>query len=177
VAVAHRIYAEALLAAAKEKDRLPAVRDEFDEFVSLVDESAELRNLLRNPQIDQRAKRDALDTVLDEAEEAFRNFIRLLVDKHRIGEVGEIHEEWERVLAAEERVLEVELTTAVELSDDEAQAIAKRIEQAAGRRVEATRSVDPDLIGGLVLQAGSRRVDASVRGRLNQLRQDLLVRT
>ncbi len=83
----------------------------------------------------------------------------------------------ERLLAARERVLEVELTTAVELSDGEAQEIVRRIEEAAGRRVEATRSVDPDLIGGLVLQAGSRRVDASVRGRLNQLREELLVRS
>jgi F-type H+-transporting ATPase subunit delta len=177
MAVAHRIYAEALLEAAKDKDRLAAVRDEFDDFVSAVEESPELGNLLRNPQIDQRAKRDTLDAVLGEADEVFRNFILVLVDKNRVGEVGEIHEEWERLLAAEERVLEVELTTAIELSDEEAQDIVRRIEQAAGRRVEATRSVDPGLIGGLVLQAGSRRVDASVRGRLNQLRHDLLVRS
>ena len=70
-------------------------------------------------------------------------------------------------------MLTVDLTTAIELSDEEAREIVKRIEEAAGRRVEATRSVDADLIGGLVLQAGSRRVDGSVRGRLNQLREEL----
>jgi F-type H+-transporting ATPase subunit delta len=48
----------------------------------------------------------------------------------------------------------------------------QQIEQSSGRRVEAARKVDPDLIGGIVLQVGSRRVDASVRGRLNRLRQD-----
>ena len=88
-----------------------------------------------------------------------------------------MHEEWERLLAEEERVLAVELTTAVELSDDEAREIVERIQEAAGRRVEASRSVDAELIGGLVLQAGSRRVDASVRGRLNQLREELLLRS
>jgi F-type H+-transporting ATPase subunit delta len=176
MAVAHRIYAEALLEAA-ENGHLDAVRAEFAEFVAGAQENAELRNLLRNPQIDMRAKGDVLATVLADCDEVFRNFVGVLVEKNRVGEIEAIHEEWERLLAARERVLEVALTTAVELADDEAREIVGRIEEAAGRRVEATRSVDPDLIGGLVLQAGSRRVDASVRGRLNQLRDELLVRS
>ena len=77
-------------------------------------------------------------------------------------------------MAREERRLSVELTTARELTDDEAQAIVAQIEQAAGRTVEATRSVDPDLLGGIVLQAGSYRADASVRGRLQRLRHQLV---
>src|SRR5581483_4111844 len=77
-------------------------------------------------------------------------------------------------IVGEEERLSVELTTARELTDAEAKAIVKQIEQAAGRTVEATRSVDPDLVGGIVLQAGSYRVDASVRGRLERLRQTLV---
>ena len=77
-------------------------------------------------------------------------------------------------MAIEQRRLTVELTTARELSDEEARAILGQIEQASGRKVEATRSVDPDLVGGIVLQAGSLRVDASVRGRLERLRQELV---
>ena len=68
----------------------------------------------------------------------------------------------------------MELTTAYELSDDEAASILKKIEQSSGRTVEATRKVDPALIGGIVLQAGSLRVDASVKGRIEGLRQDLV---
>jgi F-type H+-transporting ATPase subunit delta len=66
------------------------------------------------------------------------------------------------------------LTTARELSDAETDAIVKQIETAAGRKVEATQKVDPDLVGGIVLQAGSLRVDASVRGRLERLRNELV---
>ena len=73
--------------------------------------------------------------------------------------------------------LTVELTTAYELDDDEAKSIVATIEQASGRTVEATRAVDPDLIGGMILQAGSFRVDASVRGRLDRLRRELVTRT
>jgi F-type H+-transporting ATPase subunit delta len=82
--------------------------------------------------------------------------------------------EFDRLVAREERRLDVELTTAFELSDDEAQRIVAQIEKASGRRVDATRTVDPALIGGLVLQAGSLRVDASVRGRLERLRRELV---
>ncbi len=174
MAAAHRIYAEALLAAAKEKDRLGRVREDFDAFAGALAASDELADLLRNPRIDSRQKGAVLEATLGEADETFLNFIRLVAEKNRIGELLEIHAEWQRLLAAEERVLEVELTTAVELSEAEAAEIVERIEEAAGRRVEATRQVDPDLIGGLVLQVGSLRVDGSVRGRLNGLRRKLL---
>ena len=171
--VAHRIYAEALLAAAKDNHRLGRVREEFDDLAAAIEASPELAELLRNPQIEPTAKRDALEAALADADEVFRNFVRLVAEKNRIRELEEIHEEWGRLLAEEERVLAVELTTAVELSDDEAAEIVRKIEQATGRRVEATRRTDPDLIGGLVLQAGSLRLDGSVRGRLEQLRLQL----
>jgi F-type H+-transporting ATPase subunit delta len=174
MAVAHRIYAEALLDAAKEKGRVDRVREEFDAFAAALAESEELAELLRNPQIEPDTKRAALEAALGGADEIFLNFLRLVAEKNRIGEVEEIHEEWERLLAAEEQVLTVELTTAVDLSDEEAAEIVRKIETAAGRRVEATRHVDRDLIGGLVLQAGSLRVDGSVRGRLDSLREELL---
>jgi F-type H+-transporting ATPase subunit delta len=177
VAVAHRIYAQALLEAAKEKKRLPRVREEFGDFAAALQQSPELRGLLRNPQIDPRAKRDALEAVLGEADVLFVNFIRLLAAKRRIDQIEEIYAEFERLLAAEERVLKLELTTAVELSDAEAEEIVKRFEKVSGRRIEAERRTDPSLIGGVVLQAGSRRVDASVRGRLNKLRQALVTRS
>jgi len=64
----------------------------------------------------------------------------------------------------------------VELSEEEAREIVGQIERQAGRRVEATRKVDPRLIGGIVLRAGSLLVDASVRGRLDRLRRELVTR-
>lgn len=174
MAVAHRIYAEALLQAAREKGTLDRVREDFGALVTAVDESDELAEMLLNPKIDPGARRAAFEAVLEGADASFRSFVLLVAEKGRIGELRDIHAEWERLLAAEERVLAVELTTAVALSDDEAARIVRQIEEAGGRRVEATRTVDPDLIGGLVLQAGSMRVDGSVRGRLQSLRDELL---
>ena len=177
MAVAHRVYAEALLEAARDAGRIDEVRRELAEFVEAVQASPELRSLLRNPQIEPHVKRDALGAALAEADPLVRNVLQLLAEKGRLGEVEEIQAELERLIARAERVLELELTTAVELSDNEAAKVVGQIEQAAGRKVEATRTVDPELIGGIVIQAGSQRLDASVRGRLDQLRQELTARS
>ena len=153
--------------------------EELGDFAAAVRDVPELRAVLRNPQLDPRAKAGVLEDLLggssgEGADELVRNFLRLTAEKGRIGEIEEIAREFERLLAREERRLTVELTTAQELSDDEAAAIVRQIEAASGRRVEATRAVDPDLIGGIVLRAGSLQVDASVRGRLQRLRHDLV---
>ena len=107
-------------------------------------------------------------------EPLFTNFLALVAEKGRAGELEEIAREFERLMAREERRLDVELTTARELTDAEAQQIVAEIEQAAGRKVDATRTVDPSILGGIVLRAGSYLADASVRGRLERLRQTLV---
>jgi len=176
MAVAHRVYAEALFEASREKDALAAVREEFDAFSAALVECEELRGFLRNPQIETETKLAALDDLLSGGDQIFLNFVHLLAEKGRIAEVEDVHEEFGRLLAREERVLELELTTAVELSDTEAAKVVEQIEEASGRSVVATRTVDPALIGGIVVQAGSVRADASVRGRLDQLREELINR-
>jgi F-type H+-transporting ATPase subunit delta len=177
VAVAHRTYARALFQSAKEADRLTRVHEDMTDFVAAVEQVPELASLLENPEVDRSAKAGVLEELLADADELTRSFLLLLVEKGRIGELREIARALDSLVAAEERRLEVELTTAVELSDDEARELVAQIERAAGRKVEATRRVDPDLIGGVVLQIGSRRVDASVRGRFERLRRELLTRS
>jgi F-type H+-transporting ATPase subunit delta len=173
MAVVARTYARALFGAAKDEGRVDQVRDELATFVEAVDDVPELRSLIRNPELDPPTKAATLDAVLEGADELIRNFVRVVTEKGRAGQLDEIAREYEALVAAEEKILTVELTTAYELSDDEASAIVKQIEDASGQRVEAARTVDPDLIGGLVLKAGSLEVDSSIRGRLDRLRRDL----
>jgi F-type H+-transporting ATPase subunit delta len=149
------------------------VRADLEDLVAALDAVEELSALLENPEIESHVKADVLDQVLGGADELVRNFLRLLVEKGRAAEVREIAAEFEALVAAAERVLEVELTTAYELPEAELERILGRIEEASGRKVRSTRRVDPHLIGGIVLQAGSMRLDASVRGRLERLRQQL----
>jgi F-type H+-transporting ATPase subunit delta len=150
------------------------VNEALTDFAVAVEQTRELRDVLRNPQLESSAKASILADLAGDDEPLFKNFLLLIAEKGRAGELEDIAHEFERLMAREERRLTVELTTARELTDEEAQAIVAQIEQAAGRTVEATRSVDPKLVGGIVLQAGSYRVDASVRGRLERLRQTLV---
>jgi F-type H+-transporting ATPase subunit delta len=138
-----------------------------------VESVPELRSLLENPEIESWKKADVLARVAEGSDEEVVNFLRLIAEKGRAGELPQIVDELDALVAADQRILDVELTTATELSDQEFGRILGQIERASGRKVQATRSVDPDLIGGIVLQAGSMRLDASVRGRLERLRHDL----
>ena len=144
------------------------------DFAAAVEQTPELRMVLRNPQLESSEKARILSDLAGDEEPLFKNFLLLVAEKGRAGEIEEIARECERLMAREERRLTVELTTARELTDAETKAILKQIEDAAGRKVEATQKVDPDLVGGIVLQAGSLRVDASVRGRLERLRNELV---
>jgi F-type H+-transporting ATPase subunit delta len=150
------------------------VNEALSDFATAIEQTPELRAVLRNPQLESTAKASILADLAGDDEPLFKNFLLLTVEKGRAGELEEIAKEFDRLMAREERRLTVELTTARELTDGEAQEIVDQIEKAAGRTVEATRSVDPALIGGVVLQAGSYLVDASVRGRLERLRQTLV---
>jgi F-type H+-transporting ATPase subunit delta len=173
MSVVDRVYANALFEAALERDRIATVREQLQQVVEAEAQVPELRELLRNPQLDPRARAAAIGDVLGDADELLRNFLLVLADKGRTGQLEEIAREFERLVAEHEGVVHAELTTAVELSDEETTKLLGQIEQASGRKVEATRRVDPDLIGGIVLQVGSHRLDASVRGRLEGLRRRL----
>jgi F-type H+-transporting ATPase subunit delta len=150
------------------------VHEALADFAAAIKQSPELRSVLRNPQLDPTAKAEILADLAGDEEPLFKSFLLVVAEKGRAGEIEEMAAEFERLIAREERRLTVALTTARELTDEEAKAIVAQIEKAAGRKVEATRTVDPDLVGGIVLTAGSQRADASVRGRLERLRQELV---
>ncbi len=167
------MYARALFGAAQEADRIDAVARDVAALAAAIEEVPELRAFLRNPQIEPTGKAAVLEQLATDADELVRNFVRLVAEKGRAGEIPEISADLDALVAQAQNRLAVELTTSYELSDDEARSIVKTIETASGRTVEATRSVDPSLIGGIVLQIGSHRADGSVRGRLERLRHEL----
>ena len=109
MAVAYRIYARALFDAAKDRDRLTQVREDLGDFVAAVEDVPELRSLLRDPVLDPKEKAAALDSILGGVDELVRNFLLLVAEKNRTAQIEEIAHEFDRLVAAEERRLEVEL--------------------------------------------------------------------
>ncbi len=168
------MYARALFQAARDEGKLDEVASELAALAASVDEVPELRSFLRNPQVEPAEKAVVLDEISSGADALVRNFVRLVAEKGRAGELVEMNAELDALVAQAQNRLALELTTAHELSDEEARSIVETIEKASGRTVEATRSVDPSLVGGIVLQVGSFRADGSVRGRLERLRQELV---
>ena len=100
------------------KGRLQAVREEIADLVAALDDVPELAALLTNRETESRVKADVLTRILSGGDELVLNFARLLAEKGRAGEIRAVAAEFEALVAAEERILNVELTTAHELSDD-----------------------------------------------------------
>ena len=173
MAVAHRMYARALFEAAREEEKVESVASDLAALAAAVEEVPELQSFLANPEVEPVGKADVLREIAGGADALVQNFVQLVAEKGRAGELVDMNRELEALVAREQNRLAVELTTAHELSDDEAESIVQAIEKASGRSVEATRSVDPDLVGGIVLKVGSFLADGSVRGRLERLRREL----
>ena len=176
MSVADRVYARALYDAAVDRGNVKDVQEQLVSVAEAMAEIPQLRSVIGNPQVDAGSKAAVLEAAAGEPNDLTSNFLKLVAEKGRAGSLEGIRAEFDEMVARAEGQLTVTLTTAYELSDEEAKDIVGRIEQASGRKVEAVRKVDPDLIGGIVLQAGSLRADASVRGRLDRMRLDLLTR-
>jgi len=169
-----RKYAQALYDAAVDKERLSEVRSGLAGFLEAEREVPELAAVLANPKLDSVSKVALIDDLVSGEEPLLRNFLRLLAEKERIAVVEEIAREFEVLVDAGEKRLRVVVTTAQELSEEEARSLVSRIEAATGSQVEARRRVDPSLLGGLIVRAGSLLLDASVRGSIEKLRTELV---
>ena len=169
-----RKYAQALYEAALDKGRMAEVQSSLADFLEAERAVPELGAVLASPMLDSVTKGALLGDLLAGSEPMVSNFMRLLAEKERISLLEEIAREFEALVAAGEKRLRVTVTTAQELSDEEASSLVAKIEAVTWRPVEARRRVDPSLIGGLVVQAGSLRMDTSIRGRIENLRKELV---
>ena len=166
-------YAEALFEAATEADAVDAVAADLAAFAQAMRESAELRAVLSSPEVDTRAKKRAMAELTEGASPLTANFLQVLIDRGRIADLPEIARAFEERVARAEHRLQVEAITAVPMPDDLRKRVVQRIQGQTGATVELTESVDPDIVGGLVLRIGDVVVDGSLRRRLDELRHNL----
>ena len=171
-------YAEALFEAAREREELEGVLEDLEEFAGVLDESEELRLFFYGGQIPEREKRRAIDALTQNMTLSTRNFLKVLSDKGREEILDEVLLRYEELVKEHLGRVEVEVTTAVELSDEEVSRLQERLGRLLeGREVILDTSVDPDILGGAVFRFGGRMVDSSVRGQLLSLREEMLERS
>jgi F-type H+-transporting ATPase subunit delta len=171
-------YAEALFEAARERDELEGVLSDLGEFVEALQDSEELRMFFYGGQIPERQKRRALDGLTEGMKTSTTNFLKVLVDNGREEILDEVLARYEKLVKEHLGRIEVEVTTAVELSDDQRGRLKERLaEVLEGREIILETNVDPGLVGGAVFRYGGRMMDGSIRGRLESLREGMLERS
>ena len=171
-------YAEALFEAARERDELEEVLSDLQEFVTALRETEELRLFSYGGQVPERQKRRALDGLTEGMKTLTTNFLKVLVDNGREEILEEVLGRYEQLVKEHLGRMEVGVTTAVELSQDQLHRVKERLGSVLeGREVILETNVDPELIGGAVFRFGGRMMDGSIRGRLESLREVMLERS
>jgi F-type H+-transporting ATPase subunit delta len=170
---AAKVYAQALFDAAQSAGVVEPVGRELGDFVAALAASGQLRGVLADPQIDTTAKVRIVAELTREAQPLVANVLQLLLQRNRFDIIEELRAAYDALAAVEAAVINVEVTSAVELTAANHKKIAARMEEATGRRVELAERVDPAIVGGLVLRVGDVIVDGSVRSRIRQLRRRL----
>ncbi|WP_273843300.1 ATP synthase F1 subunit delta [Rubrobacter calidifluminis] len=171
-------YAEALFAAARERDELEGVLGDLKEFVEALEGNEELRLFFYGGQLEKREKRRVIDALTERMSRSTRNFLKVLVDNDREELLPEILLRYEELVEEHLRRVEVEVVTAIELSEGAVRRLKERLEGIlAGREVILRTSVDPEIIGGAVFRFGDRMMDGSLRGQLESLREAMVERS
>lgn len=168
-----RVYATALYEAASEEGRIDEVRRDLGEFVQAMGSSPELRQFLAAEEISDLEKSKVLMELTDGGDELMRNLLRVMVDKNREDEIQATYRAFVELVEKAQGLVHVEVVSAVPLSSELQKALKQRVESSLKKTVELTLKVDREILGGLRLRIGDRVADASVRHRLEQLREVL----
>ncbi len=167
------VYARSLFEVATEQDKLDLVREQVGEFADAVSENRELQIFLFSPYFSTEEKKDGLDRALTDVDPVVENFLKLLIEKHRMPVIFRIRAEYDQLWEEENKLLPVEITSAVELPEEIIKQLGDQISDQTGRTVELSSNVNPEILGGIVVQVGNSVLDASIRNRLEQLRRQV----
>jgi ATP synthase F1 delta subunit len=166
-----QVYGRSLFQVAKEQGKLDVLREQLAQLADALDHNHELAVFFFSPYFSTAEKQGALGRLLDGADPAFVNFLELLIENHRMPVIFRIRQEYERMWEEENRMLPVEITSAIALDEQTTESLGKTIGERAGRKVTLAARVDPDILGGIIIRVGNSILDASIRNRLEQLRR------
>jgi F-type H+-transporting ATPase subunit delta len=168
-----QVYARALFEVAQAKGDLDEVREQLGQFADALEDSRELQTYFFSPYFATEEKKDGLHRAVTGANDAVMNFLELLVEKHRMPAIFRIRREFDALWREENKLLPVQLTSAIALDDATVENLGRTIGERTGRKVDVTATVNPDILGGIVLRVGNSILDASIRNRLESLRKQV----
>ena len=166
-------YASALFDLASEAGTVTAVEGDLDRLAEALDESAELRALIRNPEVSREQIGKVVVGMADYLglTELTCNFLGVLAENRRIANLPGMIRAFHAIAAAQRGEVTAEVASAHALTDGQLATLEQKLRAREGRTVKLKTSVDPELLGGLVVRIGSTQIDSSIRTRLNSLAQ------
>jgi len=167
-----RAYADV---AVKQKLNPEKTVAEFQQIADVVNSSRELRNVLQNPAVSREQKLKLLDSIIHHigATKMLRNFLAVLIDNRRIGNISDLLEQFKQELDRRMGIAHAKVTSVRELSSAEKKSLEKELAEITGKTVRATYSEDASLLGGVMVRVGSTIYDGSVLGRLQRMRAEI----
>jgi F-type H+-transporting ATPase subunit delta len=165
-------YAAALFDLAKEERLLPQVEADLRAFQAMLDESADLRRLIRSPVISAEDQAKALEALLGRAGVSglTANFFKLIARNRRLFAVGDMMRDFRALVARDRGEVSADVASAHPLTADQLNALKDALRVQIGKDVQVSTRVDPALLGGLVVKVGSKMIDSSLRTKLNNLK-------
>jgi F-type H+-transporting ATPase subunit delta len=167
-----RAYAEVVV---KHKHHIEKAVAELEQMAAVIHSSKELRNVLENPAVSREQKLKLLDAIIArmDAGKLLRNFLAVLIDHRRIGNIGEVVEQFKQELDRRLGFADAKVSSVRELTAAEKKSLEQQLATITGKTVRATYSQDPGLLGGIVVRVGSTIYDGSVQGRLQRMREQI----
>ncbi len=164
-------YATALFELAVDRSVIDDVANDLQQLQAMINESADLRRLIRSPLFSRDQQSDAMGAVLTSAglSELVRNFVGVVAGNRRLFALEGMIGAYRSLVAQYRGEVTAEVTSATPLSDTQRSAVEQALKQAIGSNVSVDAEIDPDLIGGMVVRVGSRMVDSSLRTKLQRL--------
>ena len=164
-------YAQALMSLAKSENLSDRFGEDAASILNLLKESPDLDHFLASPVIDLDAKKAVLQQILgDQVHPHVRNFLLLIVDHRRVSFLSGILKQYQALLRELNQTALAEVISAVQLNEGQQQTVRDRVIALTGaRQVDLETTIDPDLIGGVIIKVGSQIIDASLRGQLRRI--------
>jgi F-type H+-transporting ATPase subunit delta len=167
-----RRYAQAVFEIALEKNELDRWQADLARVASLAGDAA-LIALLQDPRVPFETKAKLISGALGEVHPLVLNLVYLLLLRGRLGMLGEIADEYRRLLDGHRGIERAEVITAVPLDDEEKQKLAERLGAVTGKKITVEAEVDPGLVGGFTARIGGKLLDGSTRRKLAALKSEL----
>ena len=166
------VYARSLFEVAREQGKLDVLREQLGQFADALNDNRQLAVFFFSPYFSTAREAGGARAACSTAPTpSFLNFLSLLIENHRMPVIFRVRQQYERLWEEENRMLPVEITSAVALDEKTTEELGRTIGERAGRRVTLSSRVDPDILGGIILRVGNSILDASIRNRLEQLRR------